>query len=33
MDHLTLKTNLADILTQYPQSAALFRKFGLPVSG
>jgi hypothetical protein len=33
MDHLDLKTNLAGILSKYPQTASTFRKFGIPTSG
>ena len=33
MDHLDLKTNLAEILSKYPQTAHTFRKFGISTNG
>jgi len=33
MAHLDLNTNLADILSKYPQTAKVFRKFGILTSG
>jgi hypothetical protein len=33
MDHLDLDTNLAVILSKYPQAANTFRKFGISPSG
>ena len=33
MDHLDLNTNLARILSKYPQTSNTFRKFGIPTSG
>jgi len=33
MKHLDLTTNLAVILTMYPQSSTILRKFGLPAAG
>ena len=33
MDHLDLKTNLAEILCKYPQTADTFRKFGISTTG
>lgn len=33
MDHLDSQSNLAAILSKYPQTAATLRKFGIPTSG
>lgn len=33
MDHLDINTNLAEILSKYPQTATTFRKFGIYTSG
>ncbi len=33
MDHIDLKSNLATILSKYPQTAATLKKFGIPTSG
>ncbi|HWQ41333.1 MAG TPA: hypothetical protein VN456_04780 [Desulfosporosinus sp.] len=33
MDHLDLKSNVAGILSKYPQTAYTFQKFGISTSG
>jgi hypothetical protein len=33
MDHLNLNSNLSEILSKYPQTASMFRKFGIPTTG
>ncbi|AFM39666.1 hypothetical protein Desaci_0604 [Desulfosporosinus acidiphilus SJ4] len=33
MDNLNLKTNISEILSLYPQTLTVFRKFGISVSG
>ncbi len=33
MDHIDLKSNLSEILSKYPQTALVFKKFGISISG
>ncbi len=33
MDHIDLQTNLAEILSNYPQTEPTLRKFGITCSG